>query len=138
MNGRPAATPVDLGTTSTGLPPRLAACLAYSLWWASGALMLAIEPENRFVRFHATQALAGFGALWLAGLALWGLSFLMAFVSAAAFRATAVLGPLVWSIGVAAWAWCTWQAAAGRRRGLPLVGAWVARLADGEADDVPA
>ena len=114
----------DLGTTSTGVPPRWAACLAYSVWWASGALMLAIEPRNRFVRFHAAQALAGFGLVWLAGITLWGLAFVMAFVSPTAFRLTAVLGPVVWGVGVIAWGWCTWQAATGRRGMLPWVGRW--------------
>jgi uncharacterized membrane protein len=114
----------ELGTTSTGLSPRLAACLAYSTWWVSGALMLAIEPRNPFVRFHAAQAFAGFGLLWLVGIALWGLSFLMAFLSPAAFRVAALLGPLVWALGVAAWVWCLYQAARGRRWRMPWVGDW--------------
>ena len=134
MPVRPAAGAPGLGVTSTGLPPRVAACLAYSVWWASGALLLAIEPRNRFVRFHAAQALAGFGALWLCGVALWGLSFLAAFVSPLAFRVAAILGPMAWALGVFAWAWCTWQAASGRTGKLPWVGAWADARAARERD----
>lgn len=125
------ATDSALGGTSTGMSPRLAACLAYSVWWASGLLMLAVEPRNQFVRFHAAQALLGLGVLWCVGVALWGLTFLMAFVSPPAFRAAAVLGPLVWCVGIGAWGWCTFQAARGRSAKLPWAGgraeAWVAR-----------
>jgi uncharacterized membrane protein len=125
----PDARGESLGQTSTGLPPRLAACLAYSLWWASGALLLAVEPRNQYVRFHAAQALAGFGLIWLCGIALWGLSFLLAFVSPAAFRTAALVGPLVWALGVLAWLWCLWQAARGRWWRIPGVGEWAAARA---------
>lgn len=134
MPAPPTVDAPDLGETSTGLPPRVAACLAYSVWWASGALVLAIEPRNRFVRFHAAQALAGFGAIWLGEIALWGLSFLMAFVSPLAFRVTAILGPTAWAVGVGAWAWCIWQAASGRMWKMPWVGAWADARAARERD----
>jgi uncharacterized membrane protein len=127
-----AVNGVDLGETSSGVSPRWAACLAYSMWWASGALMLAIEPRNTFVRFHALQSLVGLGAAWLAGISLWGLAFLMAFVSPLAFRVTAVLGPIVWAVGIAAWLWCTWQAATGRQGMLPWAGRWAAARAERE------
>ena len=115
----------DLGTTSTGLPPRVVACLAYSTWWVSGALVLAAEPANRFVRFHAWQATLVFGGLWLVGLALWATSFVMAFVSPLAFKATAVLAPLTWGVGGLVWVVCLWQAGHGRWFALPWLGPWV-------------
>ena len=130
----PAVQAEPLGATSTGLPPRVAACLAYSMWWLSGALVLAIERRNRFVRFHAAQAVAGFGLLWTCGVAVWSLSFLMAFVSPLAFRVTAVIGPLFWAGAVAAWAWCVWQAARGEAWRMPWVGAWADARAARRAD----
>lgn len=126
-----------LGTTASGLTPRVAASLAYAAWWASGAVMLAIEPANQFVRFHAAQALAGFGALWLLGIVLWGLSFLSAFVHPAVFRGFALLGPAAWGLGIATWAWCTWQASTGRRGKLPWVGEWAERWAGREKITAP-
>lgn len=121
----------DLGATSTGLPPRVVACLAYSTWWLSGALVLAVEPANRFVRFHAWQATLAFGALWLAGVALWGASFVMAFVSPMAFKAAAMLAPVAWGVAVAAWVVCLWQAGHGRSFELPWVGRWASARTGG-------
>jgi uncharacterized membrane protein len=92
----------------------------------SGALLLAVEPANRFVRFHAWQSTVAFGGFWLAGIGLWAVSFLMAFVSPFAFKAAAVLAPLAWLAAVLTWLVCLWQAAHGRWFELPWVGPWVA------------
>jgi uncharacterized membrane protein len=55
----------DLGTTVWGLDPNVAAALAYSVGWITGAVLLVFEP-NRFVRFHALQSVIVFGGLSLA------------------------------------------------------------------------
>ncbi|MCL4845483.1 MAG: DUF4870 domain-containing protein [Acidobacteria bacterium] len=110
----------DAEPTSTGLGPETAAVLAYALWWVSGALMLALEPRHRFVRFHARQALVGFGTLWAVGVAVWAASFLAAFVSPSLFRFLAVLGPAIWLAGLALWVTCIVQAWRGEAWRLPL------------------
>ena len=115
-----AGATLDL-PTATGLPPRLAACLAYAAWWVSGGIVLAAEPSHPFVRFHARQALVGFGIIWLAGVTLWATSFLAAFVSPWLFRAAAALANLVWGLGLVAWVACLVAAARGRAWSLPLV-----------------
>jgi uncharacterized membrane protein len=43
--------------SSTGMDPTLAAALAYVLGALTGVLMLALERDSRFVRFHATQSI---------------------------------------------------------------------------------
>jgi len=53
----------DLGKTSTGLQPNVAALLCYLAGWITGLIFYLIEKENKFVRFHAFQALVTFGAL---------------------------------------------------------------------------
>jgi uncharacterized membrane protein len=55
-----------LGPTATGLDANVAATLSYALGWVSGAAFLLLEPENRFVRFHALQSVIVFGALSIA------------------------------------------------------------------------
>ena len=50
-------------TTSTGLRPNVAAALSYVLGWVSGLVMLALERDNRFVRFHALQSILVFAPL---------------------------------------------------------------------------
>jgi len=63
----------NLEKTSLGLDANVAAALSYLLGWVTGAAMLVIERQNRFVRFHALQSTIVFGglcALWLVGTAI--------------------------------------------------------------------
>lgn len=51
-----------------GLNARVVALLAYLFQWISGLIILLLEKENRFVRFHAAQSIilfAGLGVLQL-------------------------------------------------------------------------
>ena len=41
--------------TSIGLTENVAGLLCYALGWISGIVFFLIEPENKFVRFHAIQ-----------------------------------------------------------------------------------
>ncbi len=52
--------------TSTGLDENVAGLLCYVLGWISGIVFLLIEPENKFVRFHAIQSIIVFGVLTIA------------------------------------------------------------------------
>lgn len=54
--------------TSLGLDENLAAALAYILGWLSGLVIVLIEKENKFVRFHAYQSLFTFLPLFLINL----------------------------------------------------------------------
>jgi len=47
----------DLGKTSTGMQPNVAALLSYVLGVITGIIFFIIEKENKFVKFHALQAL---------------------------------------------------------------------------------
>ena len=51
----------DNEKTSSGFDQNVAAALCYSVGWMSGLLFYVIEPQNRFVRFHAMQAMLVFG-----------------------------------------------------------------------------
>jgi uncharacterized membrane protein len=115
--------------SSTGLPPRVAGLLCYAAAWASGLLLVAIERDSRFVRFHAWQSLLGFGALTLLAIVAWGVTILMAFVSPAAFRVMGYVTQFAWiALGVA-WLFAVVMVARGRRWKMPLVGKWAERLA---------
>lgn len=54
-----AAAPAQAAPASAGMTNNVAAALCYSLWFITGIIFLAIEPYkgNRFVRFHAFQAI---------------------------------------------------------------------------------
>lgn len=53
----------DLGKTSTGMQANTAALLCYVLGWVTGLIFYLIEKENKYVRFHAFQAIVVFGSL---------------------------------------------------------------------------
>ena len=55
----------DLGKTSTGMQPNLAALLCYLLTFITGIVFYLIEKENKFVRFHAMQSIVIFGGLFV-------------------------------------------------------------------------
>ena len=115
--------------SSTGLSPRVAGLLCYAAAWASGLLLVAIERDSRFVRFHAWQSLLGFGALTLLALVAWGVTILMAFVSPAAFRVMGYVTQIAWIALGAAWIFAVVMVAQGRRWKMPLVGKWAERFA---------
>lgn len=56
--------------TSIGLTENVAGLLCYALGWISGIAFFLIEPENKFVRFHAIQSIVVFGALNIVGIIL--------------------------------------------------------------------
>ncbi|MEX2270662.1 MAG: hypothetical protein WD690_04295 [Vicinamibacterales bacterium] len=113
-------------TSSTGLPPPTAAAFSYIAWWVSGLLFYLVEHENRFVRFHAAQALVGLGAIWALGLVLWLFAFGIAlFVSAALFKVFVYSAYAVWAAGILVWAYCIVRAWQGIEFELP----WAGRIA---------
>ena len=52
--------------TSTGLTENVAGLLCYILGWITGIIFLILEPDNKFVRFHAIQSIIVFGIISVA------------------------------------------------------------------------
>jgi uncharacterized membrane protein len=78
--------------TATGLEENVAGLLCYVGWWISGIVFLLLEPNNKFIRFHAIQSIIVFGIITVAGAILEVLPFIGWFI-----------GTIVWLIGVALW-----------------------------------
>jgi uncharacterized membrane protein len=98
--------------TATGLDEHVAGALTYALGWMTGALFLALEPSNRFVRFHAWQSVFTFGVLslaWFIGLSIPVLGWIFSFI----------VIPLVSAV---LWLWLMFSAYRGERYKLPLAG----------------
>jgi uncharacterized membrane protein len=55
-----------MADTSTGLDEKIAGMLAYIILWPSGIIFLILEPNNKYVRYHAIQSILVFGAISLA------------------------------------------------------------------------
>jgi len=53
------------GRSSLNMSENIAALIAYMFGWLSGLILLLVEKESRFVRFHALQSLLFFGAMSL-------------------------------------------------------------------------
>ena len=60
----------DLGKTSCGMKPNLAAFLSYLLGFVTGIIFFIIEKDNKYVRFHAMQSIVVFGFLFVLGIIL--------------------------------------------------------------------
>jgi uncharacterized membrane protein len=121
-------------TSSTGLSSTTAATLAYGGWWVTGAIFLFVERRDRFVRFHAAQAVIAFGALALfivvcAVLALVSLSFLPWM-----FTPLVSAVGLAWVVGVLVWIVAMWKAVSGDAWRMPLVADFADSLVRGSAE----
>jgi len=117
-----------MAMSSTGLSPRIAATLAYSGWWVTGAIFWWLERRDRAVRFHAAQAIVAFGLIALlivlfGALAAASLSFFPStfgfFLSAAA---------ITWLAGVVLWGVAMWKAVNGTEWRMPGAAGWAERL----------
>lgn len=80
--------------TSMGLDENVAGLLCYVLGWITGLVFFLIEPNNKFVRFHAIQSMVVFGALTVAGIIFGFVPVIGGFVSWVIY----VLGIILWII----------------------------------------
>jgi uncharacterized membrane protein len=128
----PAATSASRdpeSVSSSGLPPRTAAALAYVAGPVSGGLILLAESHNADVRFHAFQSIIALGAL----VALIVLGYVLAvaslFVSAGAVALFVRFSTAIWIALLVIAGLCIWKASRGGRWKLPLAGDWAERAA---------
>lgn len=115
--------------SSTGVPPNVLAAIAYLAWWVTGAVVLAVERESAYVRFHAWQAVVALGSLFTLGLGCFVGAFVALSVSAAGFTAMLSLAAAVWGAGLVVWVLCLVKAWAGEPWKLPLAGNVAERFA---------
>ena len=114
--------------TSTGLTPRTGATLAYLAWWLTGLVFWVVEREDRFVRFHAAQAVAVFGAVSLLVAVFLGLAALSLSFLPAAFLWFLAAAAVIWVGGLALWFVAMWKAASGDAFRIPLAADWADKL----------
>ena len=99
--------------SSTGLDPNLAGLLCYLAGLITAIVFLIIEKENRYVRFHAYQSLAVFGALFV-------LSLIAGFIPVVGKLVSILLAP----VGFILWILLMVKAYQGERYKLPVTGDW--------------
>lgn len=101
----------DLGKTSTGMQPNVAALLSYLLGFITGIIFYLIEKENKFVRFHAMQSIVTFGAFFILG-------FILAMIPIVGWG----LMPVLWIIQVILWVLLMAKSYQGELFKLPIAG----------------
>ena len=100
-----------MNQTSTGLAENVAGLLCYVVGWVSGLIFLLIEPENKFVRFHAFQSIIVFGVISVAEMI---------------FFWVYIMNVIIWLFGLALWVALMIIAYQGRKYKLP----WAGNLAE--------
>jgi uncharacterized membrane protein len=119
LHSRPTMMSAE-AISSTGLSPRLAAPLAYGGWWITGLVIWLVERRDRYVRFHAAQAIAAFGVIAVligafGALAVASLSFLPT-----AFEPFLWAAGITWVAGLALWIVSMWKTASGEPWRIPI------------------
>jgi uncharacterized membrane protein len=105
--------------TSTGLRENIAAALCYLAWWISGFIFLLLEPDNKYVRFHAMQSILALGSVMLLG-------WVVGFVPVIGYWT----GMVVWAGGAIVWVLLMYKAYMGVKFKLPAVGNVAEKWAD--------
>lgn len=110
------------GKTSMGLDANIAGLLAYALTWLTGLVFFLIEKENRFVRFHAMQAILFGASVTVIGIVLNIVLGIFAYVS----TILALIASLAWLLFAVAfligWIMCMVKAYQGQIFKLPVIG----------------
>lgn len=99
------------GLTSTGLESNIAGLLCYLFSIVTGIIFLILEKENRFVRFHAMQAVITF--IFFAGI-----SIVLGFIPVIGWLISILLGPVGFLLSI----FLMVQAYQGKKYKLPYIG----------------
>lgn len=109
-------------SSRTGLPPSLASALAYLCFALTGLVFLAIEKDNREVRYHAWQSIFLGVAVILLQIAIWILAALFGSLTAVLGAFVSVIGGLL-NLGVVVlWVVCMVKAYRTEHFKLPVIG----------------
>jgi uncharacterized membrane protein len=116
------------GEASTGLAPNVGGALAYVLGPFTGIAFLVLEKQNRFIRFHAAQAIVVSIAMFVISFALTILSGILAFIPVLGWIVAMLLSLGLSLIAFVLWISLMWKAYQGESWHAPLVGNAAERL----------
>lgn len=101
---------------SLGLSENVVAILCYAFGWLGALIILILEKENKFVKFHALQSIVTFLTLFI-------FSMMARFIPFLGWLAGILLTPF----SVLLWLFLLYQASQGHKYKVPLIGEWVER-----------
>jgi uncharacterized membrane protein/ribosomal protein L37E len=116
----------DTANSGTGLDANVAAALSYALTFVSGIAVYVLEDDDRFVRFHAAQSIAVFGALAVANVVMSG-----AFAAVGIGSIAALLGSLLSFVGFGLWVFLIVTAYRGETYRIPVAADIADKLVSG-------
>jgi len=97
--------------TALGIGENIEGLLSYALGFITGIVFLALEKENKFVRFHAMQSVVTFLALFVASIVIGIIPFIGWIISL-----------LITPLALILWLLLMCKAYKGKRFKLPVVG----------------
>lgn len=98
----------------TSLEPNVAGLLCYVFGWVSGLIFYLIEPDDKFVRFHAMQSII-FSVIICVFSIVFGIMFMIPFVGW-------ILFTILWIGTLVIWILLMVKAYQGERWKLPVIG----------------
>lgn len=107
----------ELNRTILGIDENIEAALSYFLGFLTGFLLLILEKENKFVKFHAIQSIAVFVPLFVIGMFL----SVMSSISYVGWMFQ-ILTMLLWTAELLLWIFLMFKAYNGERFKLPIAG----------------
>ena len=105
---------MEKGKNSLGLEDNIAGLLCYLGWWVTGIIFYILEKDNKFIRFHAMQSILVFFAVFVLGVIVNFLSWII--------WPLWFLSWIVWLLGVVLWLVLMLKAYQGEKFKLPIVG----------------
>ncbi|MCZ2257422.1 DUF4870 domain-containing protein [Sporosarcina sp. G11-34] len=97
--------------TISGLDENLAALLCYIFSIVTGVVFLVIEKENKFIRFHALQAIFLF-------IFVFGLGIILGYIPLIGWLISLLISPIIFFLSV----FLMYQAYQGKMFKLPIIG----------------
>ncbi|ETA67425.1 putative membrane protein [Methanolobus tindarius DSM 2278] len=112
-----------MSETKLGVSENIAGLLAYILGWISGIILLVIEKENKFVRFHAAQSVVLYLGLFI-------LNFILGFLTAIDFIGLifALISMLIGLVSFVLWLFLMFKAYKGEMYRLPVIADYADQL----------
>ncbi len=105
--------------TSLGIPENLTAAISYVFFFISGFIVLILEKENKFVRFHAMQSFATFLLLWALSQILLFIGGFIPFIGAIG---AGICVRIIRIICTVLWVVCIFKAFKGKIFKVPVIG----------------
>ena len=117
------------GSTSTGLAPNVGGALAYVLGPLTGVIFLVLEKENRFVRFHAAQAVTTGIVVIALSIVLAILTSILAFIPVLGWIVSVLISVVMGVGSFILWLTLMWRAYNGQEWEVPIAGQFARRIA---------